>query len=173
MVQSADSIVSYKNVRKSSTWILQPVYNTCELANTCQVLKTLMNYCKYPIRYSLSDYFFFILKNTQSCELVYKIYSLLPHLLVAFLLYMDGLLHTYTPDHLLLDSDPNLGPLISSWELIGKFKNCWNKSFWKSKILTVLYQQFSNLLISQRDMSGPRLGALSNNRWSVGSIYSF
>jgi hypothetical protein len=25
-----------------------------------------------------------------------------------------------------------------------------------------------NLIISQRDMSGPRLGALSNNRWSVG-----
>jgi hypothetical protein len=31
-----------------------------------------------------------------------------------------------------------------------------------------LYQQFSNWLISQRDMSGPRLGALSNNRWSGG-----
>jgi hypothetical protein len=28
------------------------------------------------------------------------------------------------------------------------------------------YQQFSNSLISQRDMSGPRLGALSNNTWS-------
>jgi hypothetical protein len=31
-----------------------------------------------------------------------------------------------------------------------------------------LYQQFLNLLISQRDMSGPRLGALSSNRWSGG-----
>jgi hypothetical protein len=67
------------------------------------------------------------------------------------------------PDHLLLDSAPNLGPLISRWEL-GKFKNCWNKSFRTSEILTLLYQQFSNLLISQTDMSGPRLGALSNNR---------
>ncbi len=51
------------------------------------------------------------------------------------------------PDHLLLDSAPNIGPLISLWEL-DKFKNCWNKSFRASKILTLLYQQFSNLLIS-------------------------
>jgi hypothetical protein len=43
---------------------------------------------------------------------------------------------------------PNIGPLISCWEL-DKFKNCWNKSFRTSKILTLLYQQFSNLLISQ------------------------
>ncbi len=33
----------------------------------------------------------------------------------------------------------------------------------------LLYQQFSNLLISERDMSGPRLGDPSNNRWSGGS----
>jgi hypothetical protein len=71
----------------------------------------------------------------------------------------------YTPDHLLLDSAPIIGPLISRWEL-DKFKNCWNKSFGTSKILTLLYQQFLNLLFSQRDTSGPRLGALSNNRWS-------
>ncbi len=71
------------------------------------------------------------------------------------------------PDHLLLDSAPNIGPLISRWEL-DKFKNCWNKSFINSEILTLLYQQFSNLLISQRDMSGPILGTLSNNRWSGG-----
>jgi hypothetical protein len=69
------------------------------------------------------------------------------------------------PDHLLLDSAPNIGPLISRWEL-DIFKNCWNKSFRTFEILTLLYQRFSNLLISQRDMSGPRLGALSNNRWS-------
>ncbi len=56
-------------------------------------------------------------------------------------------------------------PLISRWEL-DKFKNCWNKSFRTSKILTLSYQQFSNLSISQQDMSGPRLGALSKNRWS-------
>ncbi len=36
----------------------------------------------------------------------------------------------------------------------------------------LLYQQFSNLLISQHDMSGPRLGALSNNRWSWGSEFN-
>ncbi len=68
---------------------------------------------------------------------------------------------TVLPDHLLLDSVPNIGPLISCWEL-DEFKNC----FRTSKILTLLYQQFSNLLILQRDMSGPRLGALSNNRRS-------
>jgi hypothetical protein len=75
------------------------------------------------------------------------------------------------PDHLLLDRSPNIGPLISCWEL-DKFKNCWNKSFRTSKILTLLYQKFSNLLISQQAMSGPRLGALSNNRWS-GGIYRY
>jgi hypothetical protein len=58
-------------------------------------------------------------------------------------------------------------PLISRWEL-DKFKNCWNKSFRISRILTLLYQQFSNLSFSPRDMSGPRLGALSNNKWSGG-----
>ncbi len=57
-------------------------------------------------------------------------------------------------DHLLLDSAPNIGPLISHWEL-DKFRNCWNKSFRTSKILTHLYQQCLNLVISQRDMSGP------------------
>jgi hypothetical protein len=75
------------------------------------------------------------------------------------------------PDHLLLDSAPNIGPLISRWEL-EKFKNCWNKSFETSKILTLLYQQISNLLISQRDMSGPTLGALSNKRWSGGMLWT-
>ncbi len=70
-------------------------------------------------------------------------------------------------NHILLDSALNIGPLIACWEL-DKFKNCWNKSFRTSKILTLLYQQFSNLLISQY-MSGPRLGALSNNRWSGGT----
>jgi hypothetical protein len=72
---------------------------------------------------------------------------------------------TVPHDHLLLDSAPNIGPLMSRCEL-DKFKNCWNKNFRTSKILTLLYQQFSNSLISQRDMSGPRLGTLSNNRLS-------
>ncbi len=31
------------------------------------------------------------------------------------------------PDHLLLDSAPNLGPLISRWQ-INKFENCLYKS---------------------------------------------
>ncbi len=79
-----------------------------------------------------------------------------------------GIFYNSPPDHLLLDRSPNIGPLISSWEL-DKFKSCWNRSFRTSKILPLLYQQFSNLLISQRDMNGPRLGALSNNRWSVGN----
>jgi hypothetical protein len=70
-------------------------------------------------------------------------------------------------DHLLLDKFPNIGPLVSRWEL-DKFKNCWKNCFRNSKILTLLYQQFSNLLIFQRDMSGPRLGPLSNDRWSSG-----
>jgi hypothetical protein len=74
--------------------------------------------------------------------------------------------HSYgTPDQLFLDRSPNIGPLISRWEL-DKFKNCLNKSFRTFKILTLLYQQSSNLLIPQRDLSGPRLGALSNNRGS-------
>ncbi len=74
-------------------------------------------------------------------------------------------------DHLLLDGLPNLGPLISRWEL-DKFKNCWNNSFRTSKILTLLYQQFLNLSSSEWDMSGPRLGTLSNNRWSGVSLMS-
>ncbi len=51
------------------------------------------------------------------------------------------------PDHLLLDSAPNR--ILEA--------------------LKLLFQQFLNLSSSQRDMSGPRLGALSNNKWSGGS----
>jgi hypothetical protein len=46
--------------------------------------------------------------------------------------------------------------------LIAETKALENRT---SKILTLLYEQFSNLLIFERDMSGPRLGPLSNNRW--------
>ncbi len=70
------------------------------------------------------------------------------------------------PDHLLLDSAPNLGPLISRW-VINKFENCWYKSVWILEVLKLLFQQFLNLLSSQQDMSVPILGDLSNNRWSV------
>jgi hypothetical protein len=80
----------------------------------------------------------------------------------------SNLPYTVPLDHLLLDRFSNIGQLMSRWEL-DKFKNCWNKSFRTSKILTLLYQQFSNLLIFQRDMSGPRSGALSNNRWLGGA----
>ncbi len=84
---------------------------------------------------------------------------------------MVAFLRPLPPDHLLLDKSPKIGPLVSCPEL-DELKNCWNKSFRTSKILTLLYQQFSNLLISQRDMSGPRLGALSNNRWSGDNFVS-
>ncbi len=36
-------------------------------------------------------------------------------------------------------------------------------------VLKLLFQQFLNLSSSQRDMSGPILGALSNNRLSGGN----
>jgi hypothetical protein len=68
-----------------------------------------------------------------------------------------------TPDHLLLDSAPNVGPLISRWE-INNFENCWYKSVRILEVLKLLFQQFLNLKSSQRDMSGPILGDLSNNR---------
>ncbi len=71
-------------------------------------------------------------------------------------------------DHLLLDSAPNLGPLISRWE-INKFNNCCYKSVRILEVLKLLLQQFLNLTSSQRDMSGPILWDLSNNRWSVGT----
>jgi hypothetical protein len=72
------------------------------------------------------------------------------------------------PDHLLLDSAPNLGPLISRWE-IKNFENCWNKSVRILEVLKLLFQQVLNLSSSQQDMSGPILGNLSKNRWSVGT----
>ncbi len=71
------------------------------------------------------------------------------------------------PGHLLLDSVPNLGPLISRWE-INKFENCWYKSVRILQVLKLFFQQFLNLSSSQRDSSGPRFGALSKNRWSEG-----
>ncbi len=108
-----------------------------------------------------------------SCKWAFLVHGLLPLSLLPnpffSLCHLFWTFHeTLPPDHLLLDSAPNLGKLISRWEL-DKFKNCWNKSFRTSNILTFLYQQFSNLLHSQKDMSGPRLGALSNNMWSGGT----
>ncbi len=61
------------------------------------------------------------------------------------------------PDHLFLDSAPNLGPLKSLWE-INKFENCWYKSVSRTlEVLKLLFQQFLNLSSSQRDTSGPIL----------------
>jgi hypothetical protein len=76
---------------------------------------------------------------------------------------------TYVPPiNLLLDCAPNLGPLVSRWE-IKKIENCGCKSVRILEVLKLLFQQFLNSSSSQRDMSGPILGDLSNNRWSGGS----
>ncbi len=71
-----------------------------------------------------------------------------------------------TPYLLLLDRAPNLGLLISCWE-INKVENCWYKSVRILEVPKLLFQQFLNLSSSQRDMSGPILGDLSNNRVSM------
>ncbi len=76
------------------------------------------------------------------------------------------------PDHLLSDSAPNLGPLICRWE-INKFENCWYKSVKMLEVLKLLFQQFLNFSSPQRDMSGPILGALSNDRWLMGALQAF
>ncbi len=73
---------------------------------------------------------------------------------------------TVTPDHQLLDSVPNLGPLISRWE-INKIENFWYKSVRILKgskaFVSAIFESSS-----QQDMSGPMLGDVSNNRWSGG-----
>jgi hypothetical protein len=48
-----------------------------------------------------------------------------------------------TPDYLLLDSAPNLGPLIARWE-INKFENSLYKSVRILEVLKLLFQQFLN-----------------------------
>jgi hypothetical protein len=54
-------------------------------------------------------------------------------------------IYIITPDHQFLDRSPNIGPLISCWEL-NKFKNCWNKSFRTSKVLTLLLSAIFELV---------------------------
>jgi hypothetical protein len=79
-------------------------------------------------------------------------------------------LKEYTPDHLFLDRRaPNLRPLISRLEM-NKFKNCWYKSVRFLEVLKLLFLRFLNLSNSQRDMSGPRLGTMSKNRRSGGTV---
>jgi hypothetical protein len=70
-----------------------------------------------------------------------------------------------THDHQLLDSAPNLGPLISRWEN-NKFESCRYESVGNLEVLKLSFQQFLNLSRSQRNMSGPILKDLSNKRWS-------
>jgi hypothetical protein len=45
------------------------------------------------------------------------------------------------PNHLLMDSAPNLGPLIFRWE-INKFEDCWYESVRILEVLKLLFQQF-------------------------------
>jgi hypothetical protein len=47
---------------------------------------------------------------------------------------------SYPRSPLLLDSAPNLGPLISRWE-INKFENCWYKIVRILEVLKLLFQQ--------------------------------
>ncbi len=78
------------------------------------------------------------------------------------------ILRINTPNHLLLDRSPNIGPLISCWEL-GKFKYFWNKSFRTSKILTLLSAIFELVNFPTR-YEWSKIRALSNNRWSGGIL---
>ncbi len=59
--------------------------------------------------------------------------------------------------------------------IVGKlkqFENCWFKRVRILEVLKLLFQQFLNLSSSQRDMSGPILRNLSNNRWLRGIALS-
>ncbi len=59
------------------------------------------------------------------------------------------------PDHLLLDSALNLGPLVSRCE-INKFENCWYKSVRILEVLKLLFQQILNFSTSQQEWSNIR-----------------
>jgi hypothetical protein len=76
---------------------------------------------------------------------------------IIFIRYSFLTCYTYPfsvpPEHLILDSAPNLGPLISRWE-INKFENRCYKSIRILEVLKLLFQQFLRLS-SQRDMNGP------------------
>ncbi len=81
-----------------------------------------------------------------------------------YFLWKNGLNLSIPPNHLLLDTASNLGPLISRWE-INRFENFRYKSVRILEVPKLLFQQFLNLSGFQRDMCGPILGDLSNNRW--------
>ncbi len=55
--------------------------------------------------------------------------------------YREILVSMNTPDRLLLDSTPNLGPLISCWD-INKIENFWYKSVRILEVLKLSFQQF-------------------------------
>jgi hypothetical protein len=61
---------------------------------------------------------------------------------------------------------------ISRWET-NKFENCRYESARMLEVLKLLFQQFLYLTSSERDMSGPILGVLSNNRWSWGTLHTW
>ncbi len=114
----------------------------------------------FPVFYRPADF----LKKWKECQNLGTILSNVSR--------MEGNLRTplftlLPPDHLLLNSAHNLGPLISRRE-INKFENCWFKSVRILEVLKLLLQQFLNLSSSQQDMSGPILGDMSNGRWSRG-----
>ncbi len=67
-------------------------------------------------------------------------------------------------DHLLLDSVPNLGPLISRWKINKLIQKCQDVKVSKAFVSAIF--EFAKF---QRDMSGPILGYLSNNRWLRGT----
>jgi hypothetical protein len=62
------------------------------------------------------------------------LHSFLRYCIDEIFLLICTCMNLTTPDHLLWDSAPNLGPLISRWE-INKFENCLYKSV---RILEVL-----------------------------------
>ncbi len=129
----------------------------CDFSQTCRAFApscrcNTKNHCLISIQHSRSE------SEDYCCSLQYRSCSGLRE---------EGRPRKDTPDHLLLDSTPNLAPHISRWE-INKFENCWSKGVRILEVLKLLFQQCLNLSSSQRDMSGPILGDLSNNRWSGG-----
>ncbi len=74
---------------------------------------------------------------------------------------------TVPSDHLVLDSAPNLGPLISRWE-INKFKNCWYKSV---RILEEAFVSAIFEFVKVPIMSGPILGDLAVQYSVIGGTF--
>ncbi len=133
--------------------------------NTCTTLLSQSLLLLYPLWTLESPLYNGKNSHCQSCGLANSVCKL-------SVLEIQKCNFTVPPDHLLLDSAPNLGPLISRWE-INKFENCWYKIVRILEVIKLLFQQFLNLSSSQRAMGGPILGGLSNNRWSGGISSKF